>query len=300
MKTDDLLPHLPYLRRHARMLTGSSRIGDDYVRLCLELLIDKPDVLQGDDARLLLYKAFHKMWAAVARKLENLLIDEVSPNEAASFEPLLRNLASFERRVVLLADVEGFAKDEIAVILKASKARIEACLAEAAATGSDRTGKEVLIIEDDPIIAADIANVLRDMGFAIIGPAGNEEQAAALFESHSPELILSDVQLEDDDSGIAATWRILKDSNLPVIFVTGFPQAILTGQGAEPAFVLAKPFSPNGLRSTIDQVLDIYARPELAKQHGHHLFAHLDKIMNMDALASLIEHDEARTAGDDD
>lgn len=295
MKSDDLLPHVPYLRRHARMLAGSSQTGDDYVRLCLELLIDEPDRLQGDDARLLLYRAFQSIWDAVAHKLEHL-VDDVSPDEAAAFEPLLRNLASFERRVALLANVEGFAEDEIAAILGASRARIDSSLADSAATGSDRAGKEVLIIEDDPMIAADIADVLRDMGFTVIGPAGNEEQAADLFDKHSVTLILSDVQLEGDDSGIAATWSILKDSNAPVIFVTGFPEAILTGQGVEPAFVLAKPFNPRGLRSTIDQVLDIYARPELAKQHGHHLFSHLDKIMNMGALDDLIDREGSAKA----
>lgn len=295
MQTNDLMPHLPYLRRHARMLAGSSQIGDDYVRLCLELLVDEPRLLQGDDARLLLYKAFHHMWNTVAKKLEHLA-NEAPQSDIVTFEPLLRNLASFERRAVLLANVEGFATGEIAFILGVSNARIEASLQDAAASGSDREGKDVLIIEDDPIIAEDIADLLRSMGFKIIGPAGNEKQAAALFESHSPGLILSDVQLEDDDSGVAATWRILKDSNVPVIFITGFPEAILTGEGAEPAFVLTKPFSPSSLSSTIDQVLDIYARPELAKQHGHYLFAHLDKIMNMQALAELMEHDKPKAA----
>ena len=83
---------------------------------------------------------------------------------------------------------------------------------------------------------------------------------------------------------------------MPVIFITGFPDAILTGKGAEPTFILTKPFSPSGLSNAIDQVLDIYARTELAKQHGHHLFAHLDKIMNIEALAKLIDHDKSKAA----
>ncbi|MEZ5933576.1 MAG: response regulator [Alphaproteobacteria bacterium] len=295
MKTDDLLPHMPYLRRHARMLAGSSQAGDDYVRMCLELLIAEPSRLEGGDARVLLYKAFHKIWDAVVKRLQQV-VDAASPGEAAEVGPLLRDLATFERRVALLANVEAFSRDEIAQILRASKVRIDTALAEAGETPSDVAGREVLIIEDDPMVAEDVAAVAEGMGFTIVGPAANEDAAAALFEHHAPALILTDVHLEHDDSGIAATWRILKESNLPVIFVTGYPEALLTGNGAEPAFVLAKPFTPEGLRSTIEQVLDIYARPELAKQHGHHLLAHLDKIMNMEVLASLIDDD--RTIAD--
>ena len=235
MTPDDLMPHLPYLRRHARMLAGASQPGDDYVRMCLELLIAEPSRLEGGDARVLLYKAFHKIWDAVARKLEQIA-KEASPDDITNVGPLLRDLATFEKRVVLLANVERFSKEEIATILGGSKARIEASLAETTTTGENIAGQEVLIIEDDPMIADQIAAVARDMGFTVVGPAGNEDDAAALFEDHSPSLILTDVQLEDDDSGIAATWRILKDTNLPVIFVTGFPEAILTGKGTEPAF----------------------------------------------------------------
>ncbi|NJO36732.1 MAG: response regulator [Rhizobiales bacterium] len=295
MKPDDLLPHVPYLRRHARMLAGSSQAGDDYVRMCLESLIAEPSRLAGGDARVLLYKAFHKIWDAVVTRLEQVMND-AAPGGPAEAGPLLRDLATVERRVVLLAHVEGFSRDEIAEVLGASKARIDTALAEAGETPSDVAGREVLIIEDDPMIAEDVAAVARDMGFTIVGPAANEDDAAALFARHAPALILSDVQLDHDGSGIAAAWRILKETNLPVIFVTGYPEAILAGTGAEPAFVLAKPFTREGLRSTIDQVLDIYARPELARRHGHHLLTHLDKIINMEALASLIDHD--RTVAD--
>ena len=59
-----LAPHLPYLRRYARALTGSQASGDAYVRATLQSLIDNPDDFGGGDPRLELYRLFHAIWVS--------------------------------------------------------------------------------------------------------------------------------------------------------------------------------------------------------------------------------------------
>ncbi|MDX1540923.1 MAG: hypothetical protein R3349_05915, partial [Geminicoccaceae bacterium] len=60
-----ILPHIPYLRRHARLLTGSTEVGDEFVRLCLELIVAEPERIVGKDLRAEVFSAFHAVWAAV-------------------------------------------------------------------------------------------------------------------------------------------------------------------------------------------------------------------------------------------
>ena len=86
--------------------------------------------------------------------------------------------------------------------------------------------------------------------------APTEKAAVALAKQHDPHLILADIQLRDGDSGIAAVRQILKSLTAPVIFVTGFPERLLTGNGLEPAFIITKPFDPEMLRTAMAHALN--------------------------------------------
>ena len=68
--------------------------------------------------------------------------------------------------------------------------------------------------------------------------------------------MLADIQLRGSDSGISAVNQIMQSMSVPVIFVTGFPERLLTGKQVEPAFVISKPFDPDLLRAAIAQALD--------------------------------------------
>jgi CheY-like chemotaxis protein len=90
----------------------------------------------------------------------------------------------------------------------------------------------------------------------VVGIAATEKTAVELAKKHSPHLVLADIQLRGSDSGISAVNQIMKSMSVPVIFVTGFPERLLTGKQVEPAFVISKPFDPDLLRAAIAQALD--------------------------------------------
>jgi CheY-like chemotaxis protein len=279
------------------MLSGSTRLGDEYVRFCLELLVAEPKRLKGDKPKLLLYKSFHQVWDAISDQIQGLERRERAES-AGAIEQILQSLAPFERRVLLLATVEDFTPEDIATILNRNAEAVETALANAVETSRGRLNQQVLIIEDEMAIAEQIAGICEDMGLTVLGIADREQEAAALAAEHQPAMILADVHLKDDDSGVKAAWQILQDNNLPVVFITGFPEKLLTGDQAEPAFVVAKPFEPEALRTTIGQALKVYHHPELAEQNHKNLFALLDKIVNMDLLAAMFEDPESGSAND--
>ena len=78
------------------------------------------------------------------------------------------------------------------------------------------------------------------------------------------DLVLADIQLADGSSGLDAVNEILRSVSLPVIFVTAFPQRLLTGTRPEPTFLITKPFQAENVKAVISQALffDVRGRPE--------------------------------------
>ena len=76
-----------------------------------------------------------------------------------------------------------------------------------------------------------------------------------MVRNRKPQLILSDIQLADGSSGIDAVNELLQECDVPVIFITAFPERLLTGQRPEPAFLITKPFSPDMVKGVIAQAL---------------------------------------------
>ncbi len=114
---------------------------------------------------------------------------------------------------------------------------------------------DVLIIEDEPIIAMDIESIVRDLGHDVSGIAVTRDEAVAQAGEHRPGLVLADIQLADDSSGIDAVQDILAKIDVPVIFITAFPERLLTGERPEPAFLITKPFQHSTVKTAIAQAL---------------------------------------------
>ncbi len=269
---EDLMPHIPYLRRHARLLTGSKDVGDEYVRLCLELITAEPKRLEGDHLRVQLFTAFHACWTA---------INEATKRTAAALdeqERLQEGLAALqpvERRVLLLSVVEDFTVEQAGRILGLDPDKVREQLKMAQQGLKQHVMVPVLIIEDEPMIAMELKALVEAMGLSVTKIAARQEQAVAAADEEKPGLVLSDIQLQDDGSGIQAARDILQRYDVPIVFVTGFPERLLTGEGLEPAFVVAKPFNEDGLKVTIAQALSTYAEPAEAVEHRAKLLAKL-------------------------
>jgi RNA polymerase sigma factor (sigma-70 family) len=275
--SEALLKQVPYLRRHARLLTGSQEVGDEYVRICLEMVIAEPHHLANGDLKVQLFRAFHAVWRVVTTT-----INDTSPLERVDLSERLEQgltaLPPLERRVLLLAVVEKFTHPEIAHILDLDEAEVGERLARARRDLHEQVSVSVLIIEDETLIAMELSRIMQDMGHTVAGVASREATALEQAEQSSPGLVLCDIKLLDDDNGIAAAQRILQRFDVPVVFVTAFSEMLLTGGRLEPAFVVSKPFDEETLKVTVAQALSTYASPDTARVHKQGLLAKLSEI----------------------
>ena len=205
--TATLGPHLPYLRRYARALTGSQVSGDAYVRASLEALLDGNAELAKDvPPRLALYRLFHVLWSSSGK------YESAAPGAArAGVESRLQALLPTNREALLLTAVEGFTIPEVAKILDWSEGDVEQAI-NAALKSIDRDLKSrVLIIEDETIIALDIENLVTEMGHKVTSIATTRDDAIRMAKEQKPDVILTNIQLADGGSGIDAAVAILKD-----------------------------------------------------------------------------------------
>lgn len=209
---------LPYARRYARALSGSQQAGDALVAACLR------QGLAPLPVRLALYAGITKLSA-----------EAEAPGMPAPLSPP-------QRRLLLLTNLEELSVAEAASVLGITE---EEALAETEAARhalQQATATDVLIIEDEPLIAMDLHQLVSRSGHNVVGLAASEADAVRLAREKNPGLIIADVNLGLGGDGIDAVRRILRDSPVPVIFVTAHPERLLTAEGIEPAFVMHKPF----------------------------------------------------------
>jgi CheY-like chemotaxis protein len=254
-----LAPHLPYVRRHARALTGDQATGDHYVRVSLEALAAGERALDPAlSSRVALYQVFHAIWLSSGAQLEGRPDGETAMTRSAS-ERLLR-IAPRSRQAFLLTAVEGFTVEEVAQILATDFAEVDRLIARAQVEIDAELATEVLIIEDEPVIAADIEALVTELGHHVTGIAATREEAAQAARRRPPGLVLADIQLADGSSGIDAVHDILAVTEAPVIFITAFPERLLTGERPEPTFLITKPFQPETVKAAIGQALFFHPR----------------------------------------
>lgn len=250
-----LAPHLPLLRRYARALTGSQIEGDRYVRAALEAIVAAPDQFPNDvDPRLGLYRTFQAIWQST--HLEDEVVDDANASEGESIaRRRLARLTPLSRQALLLTTVEGFTVEDVAYLVEEDADAIRTMVAEAVTEIERQTRTRVMIIEDEPLIAMDLEQIVRDLGHDVTGVAVTRDEAVALAMDDRPGLVLADIQLADDSSGIDAVKDILAEFAVPVIFITAFPERLLTGERPEPTFLITKPFQRETVKTTISQAL---------------------------------------------
>jgi DNA-directed RNA polymerase specialized sigma24 family protein/CheY-like chemotaxis protein len=246
-------PHLPYLRRFARALTGTQGSGDAYVAAVLESLIADTSILSSTSSpKLALYQTLCRLWGSVP---VNAKADSPQPSWEATVQGRLSNIPGPARQVFLLSAVEGFDRRDIAEIVKRKEQDVDRLIDEANQQISEMIASDILIIEDEPLIALDIEDTVTSLGHRCVGIARTHKEAVKLARETRPQLVLSDIQLADGSSGIDAVNDILGSFGVPVIFITAFPERLLTGERPEPAFLITKPFSPEMVRALIAQAL---------------------------------------------
>ncbi|WP_026618367.1 DNA-directed RNA polymerase specialized sigma24 family protein [Ensifer sp. WSM1721] len=248
-----IAPHLPYLRRYARSVTGSQAAGDAYVAAVLEALIDDIGLFPAASSdRIALYKLFCSLFGKLKVDLSQFTSPFAWEQRAAAN---LAIMAPPRRQAFLLVALEGFSTGEAAEIMGLDQGAFSKLLASASEEISRQVATDVLIIEDEPLIAMDIEDMVRSLGHRVTGIARTRSEALDLYRATSPKMILADIQLADGSSGIDAVNDILTQAAVPVIFITAFPERLLTGKKPEPAFLVTKPFNPETVKALISQAL---------------------------------------------
>jgi DNA-directed RNA polymerase specialized sigma24 family protein len=244
----EIAPHLPYLRRFARALSGNQASGDAYVVATLEAIIEDPAGFPRAVApRVGLYQTFLGLWGSVPLNQKG--------DAAGGADRNLDAMTPRSRQAFLLSTVEGFAVADVAAIMKASADEVSGLINAAGREIAEQVKTKVLIIEDEPIIAMDIEALVTDLGHEVTGIARTHSEALAEIGRTAPGLVLADIQLADGSSGLDAVNDILKTINVPVIFITAFPERLLTGDRPEPAFLITKPFEEDSVKAAISQAL---------------------------------------------
>jgi len=248
----EIAHHLPLLRRYARALSGTQSGGDAYVRATLEAIIQSPDQFpRGIPPRVGLYRTFHVVWSAT----HTLPTGPNGEAEVCRFRDRLDALTLVRRQALLLTAMEDFSNTEAAIILSLSPDDVTRMVKEALYDLVAQVPVSVLIIEDEPVISMDIANIVEEMGHEVCATATTRREAVAAAKATKPGLVLADIQLADNSSGIDAVNEILGQITAPVIFITAYPERLLTGERPEPTFLVTKPFMTDTVKATIAQAL---------------------------------------------
>ena len=248
-----IAPHLPFLRRFARAVSGSQSSGDALVAAVLEAIIADISIFpEASNERIALYRLFAKLFTSISIRVPYEAPTSAWEQRASAN---LSSLAPRPRQAFLLVAVEGFTDEEAAEILDATESEFASLIAQASAEISRQVATDVLIIEDEPLIAMDIEEMVQSLGHRVVGTARTHSEATALFNKARPKMVLADIQLADGSSGIDAVNEILSSTPVPVIFITAFPERLLTGERPEPAFLVTKPFNPEMVKALISQAL---------------------------------------------
>jgi CheY-like chemotaxis protein len=247
---------LPLLRRYARALTGSQSSGDAYVAATIQAMIEDPDLAkQGAGSKVALYRLFSKIWNSVS-------LNTTSGPKAISLpaDQHLSRITPLPRQAFLLMALEGFSENDVATLREH--------VAESGRELAAEIATDVLIIEDESLIAKDLEGLVESLGHTVFGVARTHSEAVALAKKGKPGLILADIQLADGSSGLDAVNDLLKTFEVPVIFITAYPERFLTGERPEPAFLIAKPFQPATVSAVISQALFFERKARVAPKRA--------------------------------
>jgi len=246
---------IPSLRRFARALTGSQKSGDAYVTETLESLVADPLLIPSEAvAKAALYRLFLTMWNSVE------VNQETSPaTTLTGFDRNLQTISPAPRQAFLLTALEGFSLEDAAQIMLISEKECRRLIEQAGREIAEQAVSDVLIIEDEPLIALEVAEIARSMGHTVHRVARTRREAIDAVSTHRPQLVLADIQLADGSSGMDAVQEILQSVDVPVVFITAHPERLLTGEKPEPTYLVEKPFRSETIKAMISQALFFHA-----------------------------------------
>ena len=238
-------PRAGLLRRYFRAVLGDQATGDRLARaLWSEADYGGRDARHVDAASVLL--AAMRRW----RRLYN------ASSPAAAFSPgaiaqALSPTAAQRRQVGVLIDVFGLTVPQTAKALDRSEGEVTVLLSAARADARAPIGGHVLVVEDDPLVAQHLAHLTREAGATDVAVARDAEAAFASAAAMPPRIVLCDYDLGEGPNGAEIVRRLAGEHDAVCIFVTAYPNAVLSGTDGEPAFIIEKPFREGVVRAAL-------------------------------------------------
>ena len=128
--------------------------------------------------------------------------------------------------------------------------------------------KTILLVEDEAVVAMDIAAQLSNLGYQVAGPAACAEEAIALAKNLQPNIVLMDIKLSGPIDGISAAAEIRKLFRIPVVFLTAYSErsTVQAAIASQPFGYIIKPCQECELMTTIEIALYIHATEETLNQ----------------------------------
>jgi CheY-like chemotaxis protein len=225
--------------------------GDAYVAATLETLVSEPETIAATGhVKVELFRVFTRIWNSLSVNGRSEQIQRDLPAEVR-----IGQITPLPRQAFLLSCLEGFSEEEVGAIISVDTETVRELVDEAGRELAADMATDILIIEDEPLIAMDLEALVEGLGHNVTGVARTRTEAVKLAAAKRPGLILADIQLADGSSGLDAVNDLLKSFEVPVIFITAYPERFLTGERPEPAFLIAKPFQPANVSAVISQAL---------------------------------------------
>lgn len=240
---------LPMLRRFATALCGQTQIGDAFIYSVIDEIVSNPGLMDKRELRLDLYRSLVRRHASADNVIRlHSRIDRAAENS----ERVLSSLPEEQRQAVLLYALEDFTPSEVAEILGRSPAYVNELLGQATARIARGLRTKVLLIEDDPLVALLLEDMIGEMGHEIMGVAATREEAVHTARAGEPGLIITDIVLADRSSGLDAVADICRERSIPTVVLTGYPDRIRKGSRK---FLVPKPFEYGSLETAVNSAL---------------------------------------------
>lgn len=226
---------LPYLRRYARASTGNTFTGDSCVEKVLKTVLDQTLDADFDSERFNRIGLFALLDAELAR---------LSTSQSAK-----------ARRALLLIAVEGFKEPAACRVLSVDQDELKTLLEMAEKAFAETTATRLLIIEDEPLIAAQLKRLAESLGHHVVGIADTARRAVELSQAHPPDIVLCDINLADGSLGTDAITDMNLPDAVPVVFITAYPDKYLSTFNEGPSYLITKPFDVDYLKAVIGHAL---------------------------------------------
>ncbi|MEE4212859.1 MAG: response regulator [Parvularcula sp.] len=243
-------PPLGVVRQFSRAVFADRLIGDELMRMTMARVSIDP--ASSSSSVVDVMSAFLHSWrlAMKERPQKPVLFSDAALIDALPPPP------DDTRLMLLMVDVMGLQPAQAARVIGLQEDNPAAVLQRARLGLRIEKAARAVVIEDEPLIAADIRGILERLGVEVAGEASSAAEAVRVARDEKPDIILADYNLDGRETGIDAVLGINEVHDCPVIFITGFPDRVLQGDEIEPDFVISKPYTPENVRAAVVHCLD--------------------------------------------